>query len=202
MPTDPNFSPLLFLTLVHPEATFEELAQALTRLEGVADNHALRLQRLVRDNFPLFVRCAEGTDWFSDNIGERVGEVGAITTTTTAAANNGNESDDKNAAEQLKTLESLVRDISRHSDDAFGPLLNNTLEVKRTKNALAILSRVGPILAVPNVMSSHLQGGRIAEAVSAYRKVRLINETCGVDLLKSARAKAMEGKKEHHLYAK
>jgi len=192
LPTDSNFSPLLFLTLVHPEATFKELAQALTRLEGVADNHALRLQRLVRDNFPLFVRCAEGIDWFSDNIGEGVGNVGA---TTTAAAD-GNDDGSTNAVDQLNKLVSLVRDISRHSDDAFGPLLNNTQEVKRTKNALTILSRVGPILAVPNVMTSHLQGGRIAEAVSAYRKVRLIDETCGVDLLKSVRAKAMEAAAE------
>ncbi|GMH76122.1 hypothetical protein TrST_g9457 [Triparma strigata] len=185
LPTDSNFAPLLFLTLVHPEASFQELTQALTRLEGVADNHAMRLQRLVRDNFPLFVRCAEGIDWFAENIGEGCG-----------GQTNAQDNDDGNAVEKLAKLEALVAKVGKHSDEAFGPLLDNTLDVRRTKNALAILSRVGPILSVPNLMASHLQGGRIAEAVNAYRKVRLINETCGVDLLKSVRAKAMEAAAE------
>lgn len=187
LPTDSNFAPLLFLTLVHPEASFQELMQALTRLEGVADNHAMRLQRLVRDNFPLFVRCAEGIDWFAENIGEGHG-----------GQTQARQGDDaaESAVEKLAKLEELVTEVRKHSDEAFGPLLDNTLDVRRTKNALAILSRVGPILSVPNLMTSHLQGGRIAEAVNAYRKVRLINETCGVDLLKSVRAKAMEAAAE------
>ena len=183
LPTDSNFSPLLFLSLVHPNASFDELTDALARLEKVADNHAMRLQQLVRDNFPLFVRCAEGIDWFSENIG--------------CAKGGGDGQPSVGAAiPKLECLEALIQRIERHADDAFRPLLDNTTEVRRTKNALAILSRVGPILSVPNLMANHLEAGRVAEAVKAYRRVKLINDSCGVELLKSVREKAMEAASE------
>jgi hypothetical protein len=178
LPTDPNFSPLLFLSLVHPKASFPELTKALSRLQGVSDNHAARLQRLVRDNFPLFVRCAEGIDWFADNFCE------------------GDPPDPGGAGARLARLSELAARCEAEADGAFGPLLRNNAEVRRTKNALATLSRVGPILSVPNLMRSHLQAGRVAEAVKAYRRVRLINETCGVELLRSVREKAMEAAEE------
>jgi len=182
LPTDANFSPLLFLSLVHPNASFDELTKALARLEKVADNHAMRLQQLVRDNFPLFVRCAEGIDWFSENIG------GAV------------KGEEKNsstcATPRLERLGSLVDRTVHHANGAFRPLLDSTSEVRMTKNALAILSRVGPILSVPNLMTTHLEAGRVAEAVKAYRRVKLINDSCGVELLKSVRDKAMEAASE------
>ncbi|GMH48731.1 hypothetical protein TrRE_jg8229, partial [Triparma retinervis] len=182
LPTDSNFSPLLFLSLVHPNASFDELTDALARLEKVADNHAMRLQQLVRDNFPLFVRCAEGIDWFSENIGCAKGaEDGQLSV---------------GAIPKLEGLEALVQRIERHADDAFRPLLDNTTEVRRTKNALTILSRVGPILSVPNLMANHLEAGRVAEAVKAYRRVKMIDDSCGVELLKSVRDKAMEAASE------
>jgi len=186
LPTDPEFSPLLFLTLVHPKASFDELTTALEELQKVSQSHAGRLQRLVRDNFPLFVRCAEGIDFFEKNVG-----LGGNSGGNNPSSDLSNDLDSR-----LAKLSSLASSCSSHASKAFRPLLDNTDEIRRTKNAITTLSRVGPILAVPNLMRGHLTAGRIADAVKAYRRIRLITESCGVELLKSVREAAMEAAKE------
>ena len=193
LPTDANFCPLLFLSVVHPNATFHDLNSALSRLEVVADDHAMRLQQLVRENFPLFVRCAEGINWVSETIG---------TSDETSDRNNSSVAGKSGAAMMLEDLNGLVEQVHLRAEEAFEPLLGNTREIRRTKNALAILLRVGPILSVPNIMSNHLEAGRVSEAVKAYRRVRLINDGCGVELLRSVREKASEAACEARLSLK
>lgn len=51
LPTDPGFDPLLFLTLVHRDATYKELQDSTSRLSRKTDNQVERLQNLVRENF-------------------------------------------------------------------------------------------------------------------------------------------------------
>jgi len=51
IPADPDFDPMLFLTLVHGRATFQQLEKALTKINNSTDTQVLRLQNIVRDNF-------------------------------------------------------------------------------------------------------------------------------------------------------
>ena len=66
LPTNPDFDPILFLTLVRRNATYQDLQDSTSRLSWKTDNQVERLQNIVRDNFALFIKCSEGIDVFSD----------------------------------------------------------------------------------------------------------------------------------------
>ena len=92
--TSPLFDPRLFLTLVHRGADYNKLVGSLDRLSSKTENQVEQLQNLVRENFPLFVRCAEGYEAFrrtsQDIVGmgvnERVGKLEAVAETATYQA--------------------------------------------------------------------------------------------------------------------
>ena len=94
LPTNPDFDPRLFLTLVHRGADYKTLVGSLDRLSSKTENQVEQLQNLVRENFPLFVRCAEGYEEFRKtsqrNVGmgvdERVTKLEAIAETATYQA--------------------------------------------------------------------------------------------------------------------
>lgn len=74
MPTDDNFDPILFLTLVHRTASYDTLNKSMIQLSNKTDNQVQQLQNLVRDNFALFVRCADGIDVFNERGGDGINE--------------------------------------------------------------------------------------------------------------------------------
>jgi exocyst complex component 2 len=73
LPTSPKFDPRLFLTLVHRGADYATLVGSLDKLSSKTENHVEQLQNLVRENFPLFVRCAEGFEKFRTTSRDIVG---------------------------------------------------------------------------------------------------------------------------------
>ena len=110
LPTDPNFNPRLFLTLVHRNASFEQLQSSIQQLESKTDNQVQRLQNLVRDNFALFVRCADGIDLFSlDGDWKKSRPRPGI-------------------KDRLDTLDALSESSSYQAKKSFKPLLDNTNE--------------------------------------------------------------------------
>jgi len=177
LPTDPDFDPMLFLTLVHRNATYDELQESTSGLSRKTDNQVDRLQNLVRDNFALFIKCSEGIDVFADQRDSRNGR------------NNGQ------GMEQLQnrfgTLDGLAQSCSEQARKSFKPLLDNTNEVRKVQSALAVLQRVAPLLQVPSLMRQHIENANFSSVVKAYRKVLVIDKNhCDVDLLQYVRAKA------------
>jgi len=178
--TDPNFDPILFLTLVHGGSTFDALHDGLERLNNKTDNQVLRLQGLVRDNFGLFLQCADGIDLYDDQV-------------------NGPSSQELNSKlvkDQLSKLDQLSNSCVHQAKKNFTSLLDNTNEVRKTQSALAVLHRIGPILQAPTLMRQHLEAGKFTAAVKAYRRVLLIDDDCNVELLKSVKAKAAEAARD------
>lgn len=179
LPTDPNFDPLLFLTLVHRNASFEQLMDSIGKLSNKTDSQVVRLQNLVRDNFELFVRCADGIDLFAD---------------PTASGKRGkNKSVVK---ERLDKLDALSESCSYQAKKSFKPLLDNTNEVRKVQSALAVLQRVSPLLKVPTLMRQHLENGRFSAAIKAYRRVLVIEDGCNIELLRNVKLKAAEAARE------
>lgn len=171
LPIDPNFDPILFLTLVHRDASYEVLNESMERLTNKTDNQVQQLQNLVRDNFALFVRCADGIDVFNHREGEGV-------------------------EERMESLEALAFVCSDQARKSFKPLLDNTNEVRKVQSALAVLQRVVPILQAPHLMRQHLENNRFSQALKAYRRVLVIDDHCNIDLLNHVKAKAAEAARE------
>lgn len=171
LPIDPNFDPILFLTLVHRNASYEVLNESMERLTNKTDNQVQQLQKLVRDNFALFVRCADGIDVFNDREGEGV-------------------------EDRMESLEALAFVCSDQARKSFKPLLDNTNEVRKVQSALAVLQRVVPILQAPHLMRQHLENNRFSQALKAYRRVLVIDDHCNIDLLNHVKAKAAEAARD------
>lgn len=175
MTTDADFKPMLFLSLVHINSKFDQLQSGLDILGGQTDNQVFRLQNLVRDNFALFLRCANGIDLFDD-------------------------AQDRDTARYLvqelfqrfDKMDKLSNTCVRQANNSFTSLLENTTDVRKTQSALAVLERMRPILEVPTLMKNHLEAGRFTGAVNAYRRVLTIKEDCQVELLKQVKERATE----------
>ena len=185
LPSDDNFDPLLFLTLVHRNASFEQLQKSIAKLDNKTDNQVQRLQNLVRDNFELFVRCADGIELFNLEGGPK------------AAAGKGKGKDDgPGVKERLDKLEALSESSSYQAKKSFKPLLDNTNEVRKVQSALAVLQRIGPLLQAPTLMRQHIENGRYAAAVKAYRRVLVIDDDNKIEILRHIKAKATEAARE------
>lgn len=131
----------------------------------------MQLQNLVRDNFELFVRCADGIDIFK-------GASGA------------------NLETRLANLDALAESCSDQAKKSFKPLLDNTNEVRKVQSALKVLQRVGPVVQAPHQMRQHMENGRFSQALKAYRRVLIIDEHCKIDLFNRVKEKASDAARE------
>ena len=186
LPSDDNFDPLLFLTLVHRNASFEQLQKSIAKLDNKTDNQVQRLQNLVRDNFELFVRCADGIELFNLEGGPKAA----------TGKDKGGKDGGPGVKERLDKLEALSESSSYQAKKSFKPLLDNTNEVRKVQSALAVLQRIGPLLQAPTLMRQHIENGRYAAAVKAYRRVLVIDDDNKIEILRHIKAKATEAARE------
>lgn len=186
LPSDDDFDPLLFLTLVHRNASFEQLQKSIAKLDNKTDNQVQRLQNLVRDNFELFVRCADGIELFNLEGGPKAAAPGKAK----------GKDDGPGVKERLDKLEALSESSSYQAKKSFKPLLDNTNEVRKVQSALAVLQRIGPLLQAPTLMRQHIENGRYAAAVKAYRRVLVIDDDNKIEILRHIKAKATEAARE------
>lgn len=169
LPINPKFDPILFLTLVHRNASYEALVGSLGRLSSKTENQVEQLESLVRDNFPLFVNCAEGFDEFRSNSENDMG----------LSLNN-----------RIDKLDGIAESCAFQAKKSFRPLLDNTTQVRKVQSSISVLQRVAPVLQAPVIMRQHLENRRYSEALKAYRRVLVVDERCKIDLLLRVREQA------------
>ena len=138
-------------------------------LTDKTENQAEQLQNLVRDNFPLFVRCAEGLDEFRQNAENEVGP---------------------GVDERIDKLDAIAESAAFQARKSFKPLLDNTSEVRKVQSAMAVLLRVAPILQVPALMRQHLVNRRYSQALKTYRRVLVVDDNCNISLLNHVKHQA------------
>lgn len=134
-------------------------------------NQHKQLQNLVRENFPLFVRCAEGIDAFNEKTGAQEGP---------------------GVNERIDKLETLAEKCAHQAKKSFKPLLDNASEVRKVQSSLAVLNRVAPILQAPFLMRQHVENRRYSQALKAYRRVLVIDKNCTIELLNHVKQQAQK----------
>ncbi|GAX11403.1 hypothetical protein FisN_22Lh076 [Fistulifera solaris] len=169
LPSHPKFDPLLFLTLVHRKTSYDALMGSMGRLSSKTENQAEQLQNLVRENFPLFVRCAEGFEEFRRNSENEVG---------------------MGVHERIGKLEAIAESCAFQAKKSFKPLLDNTSEVRKVQSAISVLHRVAPILQVPSLMRQHLENRRYSQALKTFRRVLVVGDNCQIALLNHVKKQA------------
>lgn len=130
-----------------------------------------QLQNLVRDNFQLFVRCAEGFEAFRQSSEDEVG---------------------LGLHERIDKLEAIAESCSFQAKKSFKPLLDNTSEVRKVQSSMSVLQRVAPILQVPALMRQHIENRRYSQALKVYRRVLVVDKSCKIELLSHVRLQAEE----------
>jgi len=137
-----------------------------------------RIQERVRENFELYIRCADGIDLFSDKAGKMKSHNGPGVHT------------------RIDRLEELAGSCAVKAKKSFKPLLDNTNEVRKVQSALAVLSRVGPLLQVPSLMRQHIENGRFSAAVKAYRRALIIDDKNKIDLLTNVKIRSADAARD------
>jgi hypothetical protein len=130
---------------------------------------------MVRENFALFLRCADGIDVFNEKTISQSGP-GLI--------------------DRLNRLDALAESCTHQAKKSFKPLLDNANEVRKVQSALTVLQRVAPVLQAPYLMRQHVENGRFSAALKAYRRVLVIDEHCNIELLNHVKDQAAECARE------
>lgn len=130
---------------------------------------------MVRENFALFLRCADGIDTFNE--------------ATLSQAGPG-------LVDRLNRQDALAESCTHQARKSFKPLLDNANEVRKVQSALAVLQRVAPMLQAPYLMRQHVENGRYSSALKAYRRVLVIDEHCNIELLNHVKYQAAECARE------
>mmetsp|Transcript_11874 Transcript_11874/g.28787 ORF Transcript_11874/g.28787 Transcript_11874/m.28787 type:complete len:705 (+) Transcript_11874:396-2510(+) len=97
---------------------------------------------------------------------------------------------------RIDELEAISESCSYQAKKSFRPLLDNTTQVRKVQSSIAVLQRVAPVLQAPVIMRQHLENRRYSEALKAYRRVLVVDESCKIDLLLRVRSQAEEGVRE------
>jgi hypothetical protein len=134
-----------------------------------------QLQDMVRENFALFLRCADGIDVFNEKTISQSGP---------------------GLVDRLNRLDALAESCAHQARKSFKPLLDNANEVRKVQSALAVLRRVEAVLQAPYLMRQHVENGRFSAALKAYRRVQVIDEACNIEILIHVKNQAAECARE------
>ena len=187
LPDDKMFSPELFLTLVHGNASFEELKKGAMNLRLQLTKQENHREALVRANFGLFVHCAEGLEWLKEY---RRGNVSKSPeqqnpTASNALGQKGKDSKLPGADAvptgaqrgelKLKQAQASLDAAKSEAQSTLAPILDRMKRSRMMRSTEQVIKRLSNALEYPHTMRSCLQRGELEECCAIYARVLAIN---------------------------
>ncbi|KAK0556825.1 Exocyst complex component S5 [Tilletia horrida] len=155
-----QFDSKLFLSSVHPDATFADLSRGVRFLKQSVEQRSEALKVLVEQNFDRFVAVKATTDGVYREMKQ---------------SDHGPLRDDSDYG--AKELKELLAAASAKADQVFTPLLENSLKTLKLRSTLGVFERSKFFFNLPGTLSANIEAGRFDVALRDYKKGKFFLES-------------------------
>ncbi|TKY90944.1 hypothetical protein EX895_000942 [Sporisorium graminicola] len=169
------FDAKVFLSTIHPDATFADLSHGIQHLKSSIDQRSEALKVLVEDNFDRFVAVKATTDGVYREM--RDTESGPL-----------QPQEDYGVA----SLNNILANASAKADQVFMPVLENNLKTIKLRSTLNVFERSKFFFNLPSSLSESVEMGRYDVALRDYKKGKYLLDSRPGQLLAVGSAKQPE----------
>ncbi|GAA5845225.1 hypothetical protein JCM3766R1_003363 [Sporobolomyces carnicolor] len=160
-----TFDPKVFLSTVHPNATFQDLNVGREKLKENLEQRSGALKLLVEAEWDRFVGVKATTETVFEEMKHSGGPLEAT------------------SDYGVKEIRETLKQASSRAETVFQPILDARTKAERLKSTLGVFERSKFFFNLPNILGEAVEAGKYDVALSAYKKGRYILSSRPAQLL-------------------